>query len=137
MVLTAGLFVLVEALDAAGAAGLPRALFAWAAHAAGTGRRSSASRFAAAAASNAVNNLPVGLDSASTSAPRTRRRRSNAAALIGVNVGPNFSANGSLATVLWLADPAPRGRRRLAAEVRRGRPGNDTIGADRGSLLAR
>ncbi|HEY6236687.1 MAG TPA: ArsB/NhaD family transporter, partial [Candidatus Elarobacter sp.] len=27
----------------------------------------------------------------------------SAAALVGVNVGPNLTANGSLATLLWLA----------------------------------
>lgn len=102
VVLTAGLFVLVEALDAAGAAGLSRALFAWAAHQAEPLAKLGIA-FAAAAASNAVNNLPVGLELGKYVGGAHPPAQLGAAALVGVNVGPNFSANGSLATVLWLA----------------------------------
>ncbi len=102
VILTAGLFVLVEALDVAGAAGLTRTLFAWAGHAAEPSAKL-AIAFAAAAASNAVNNLPVGLELGKYVGAAHPPTGLNAAALIGVNVGPNFSANGSLATVLWLA----------------------------------
>jgi arsenical pump membrane protein len=100
--LTAALFVLVEALDLAGAAALPRALFAWGEHA-GTPFAKAGVAFASAAASNVVNNLPVALDLGRyvgrTHPPTTL----SAAALVGVNVGPNFTVNGSLATLLWLA----------------------------------
>ena len=102
VVLTAGLFVIVEALDVAGAASLPRALYAWSAQQAaplahlGLG-------FAAAAASNVVNNLPVGLELGRFVGHAHPPAALGGAALIGVDVGPNFTANGSLATVLWLA----------------------------------
>ena len=102
IVLTAGLFVLVEALDNAGAAALPRALFAWAAHlAAPLGKIAIAG--ASALASNVVNNLPVGLDLGKYVGRSHPPAPLTAAALVGVNVGPNFTANGSLATILWLA----------------------------------
>jgi arsenical pump membrane protein len=100
--LTAGLFVLVEGLDVAGAASFPRALFAWAAHQAEPLAQLGIA-FTAAAASNAVNNLPVGLELGKYVGSAHPPAALNAAALMGVNVGPNFSANGSLATVLWLA----------------------------------
>ena len=100
--LTAALFVVVELLDAAGARVLPRGLFA---AAAGLwpplGRVTVAG--AAALASNAVTNLPVGLDLGSYVATHRTPGALGAAALVGVNVGPNFSAYGSLASLLWLA----------------------------------
>jgi arsenical pump membrane protein len=94
--------VLVEALDVAGAAALPRTLFAWAAHAAPPLAKLGIAA-AAALASNAVNNLPVGLELGKYVGAAHPPAALNAAALMGINVGPNFSANGSLATVLWLA----------------------------------
>lgn len=100
--LTAGLFVLVEALDAAGAASLPRALFAWAAHQTAPIAQTGVA-IAAALASNAVNNLPVGLDLGKYVGAMHPPAALSAAALVGVNVGPNLTANGSLATLLWLA----------------------------------
>lgn len=102
VVLTAGLFVLVEALDAAGAGSLPRALYGWAAHA-GDPIAKVGVAAAAALASNLVNNLPVGLDLGKYVGAAHPPAALNAAALVGVNVGPNFSVNGSLATLLWLA----------------------------------
>jgi arsenical pump membrane protein len=102
VVLTAGLFVLVETLDAAGAGSLPHTVFTWAAHV----PRATAQLGVAAAtafASNVVNNLPVGLELGKYVGAAHPPATLNAAALIGVNVGPNFSVTGSLATVLWLA----------------------------------
>jgi len=100
--LTAALFVLVDALDAAGAGSLPRALFAWATHASAPVARVGVA-FAAAAASNVVNNLPVALDVGNAVGRVHPMPALGAAALAGVNVGPNFTVNGSLATLLWLA----------------------------------
>ncbi len=102
VVLTAGLFVVVEALDVAGAAALPHALFGWAAHAAAP-LAQPAVAIAAALASNAVNNLPVALELGRYVGHAHPPAALTAAALIGVNVGPNLTANGSLATLLWLA----------------------------------
>jgi arsenical pump membrane protein len=102
VVLTAALFVLVEALDAAGAGSLPRALFAWAGHQAAPIAQLGVA-VAAALASNLVNNLPVGLDLGKYVGIAHPPGALSAAALVGVNVGPNLTVNGSLATLLWLA----------------------------------
>ena len=58
---------------------------------------------AAALASNLANNLPVGLIAASTAQAASASREIVAALLIGVDLGPNLSISGSLATLLWLA----------------------------------
>lgn len=96
--LVAGLFVLVEALNSAGLLRLIESAFEWmllqprvvAYFAAGGG---------AALFDNLMNNLPVGL--AAGAALRLTPQLSHAV-LIGVNVGPNLSVTGSLATILWL-----------------------------------
>ncbi|MDB5094714.1 MAG: arsenic transporter [Candidatus Eremiobacteraeota bacterium] len=99
--LTAGLFVVVDALDLAGAAALPRETFAWAAHLSGPlGQVGVAA--ATAFASNVANNLPVGLDVGKYVAAAHPPEALGSAALVGVNVGPNFSLGGSLATLLWI-----------------------------------
>lgn len=102
VVLTAGLFVLVDALDVAGAGALSRELLGWAQHvAAPLGAVTVAA--AAAVASNLVNNLPVGLELGKVAGSAHAAGALRAAALVGVNVGPNLTVNGSLATLLWLA----------------------------------
>jgi arsenical pump membrane protein len=100
--LVAGLFVLVEALDKSG---LIRRI-------AGTLQHQSEQSPATAGwgagivvafASNLMNNLPAGLiagnavQAAHAPDPVTR------AILIGVDLGPNLSITGSLATILWLS----------------------------------
>jgi arsenical pump membrane protein len=50
-----------------------------------------------------VNNLPVALDLGKYAGASHPPAALSAAALVGVNVGPNLTANGSLATLLWLA----------------------------------
>jgi arsenical pump membrane protein len=102
VVLTAGLFVIVEVLDAAGAASLPRTLFAWAAHQAAPLARIGVA-VAAGLTSNVVTNLPVGLDAGKYVGAAHPPAALSAAALVGVNVGPNLTVYGSLATLLWLA----------------------------------
>ncbi len=99
--LVAALFVIVEGLKNAGLlhaglAGLKALapLPAWMAKA--------ASAIAAALVSNGINNLPVGLMSR---AAILRAQESGIVAhaiLIGVDLGPNLSVTGSLATILWL-----------------------------------
>ena len=98
--LVAGLFVLVEALQATGVtrmlssqlqrlAGQSPHFAVWAAGAVlGIG-------------SNLVNNLPAGLIAGRVVAQAPDQLR--AAVLIGVDLGPNLSVTGSLATILWLA----------------------------------
>lgn len=99
--LVAGLFVIVEALQNAGMlrAGLAgmRALITlpgWAAKC--------ASAFAVALASNGMNNLPVGLMSRAAINQGHQAGVVAHAILIGVDLGPNLSVTGSLATILWL-----------------------------------
>jgi arsenical pump membrane protein len=99
---TAALFVLVEALDVAGAGSLPKALFAWASHQAAPIAQIGIA-VASALASNLVNNLPVSLDLGKYVGAAHPPAAMSAAALVGVNVGPNLTVNGSLATLLWLA----------------------------------
>jgi arsenical pump membrane protein len=53
-----------------------------------------------AVASNLTNNLPVGLIASSAA---SLPHKMIGALLIGVDLGPNLSVTGSLATILWLA----------------------------------
>lgn len=99
--LVAGLFVLVEALDRTGVIGqiaaflrdeAERSAFdaAWGAGA------------AIALASNLMNNLPAGLIAGSAVQTAQVPDQITRAILIGVDIGPNLSVTGSLATILWL-----------------------------------
>ena len=99
--LVAGLFVVVEAVNRAGALGASHAALqalgrrpGWAADLTGA--------FGITAVSNVINNLPSGLitGTAVHSTPVAESLRN--ALLIGVDLGPNLSVTGSLATVLWL-----------------------------------
>ena len=99
--LVAGLFVLVEALDGAGALAdigsfLHRiaALPAWAG--------SLAASFGVTALSSVMNNLPAGLLTGAAIQAHPPPASLQRALLIGVDLGPNLSVSGSLATVLWL-----------------------------------
>ena len=99
--LVAGLFVLVAGL---GRTGLLDALGTALQHlASGSG---DAAVFAAgagvAAASNVMNNLPVALIAGSVGTAAGMAVRVKDALLIGVDLGPNLSVTGSLATILWL-----------------------------------
>jgi arsenical pump membrane protein len=52
--------------------------------------------------SNLVNNLPAGLIAGSVLAADHVPAQVSGAVLIGVDLGPNLSVTGSLATILWL-----------------------------------
>ena len=99
--LVAGLFVLVEALNRAGAQGQVRGILRWCAAMPRFGGSLAAS-FGLAAVSNVMNNLPSGLlaGGALHATPLPAHVRN--AVLIGVDLGPNLSVTGSLATILWL-----------------------------------
>ena len=99
--LVAGLFVIVEALNSAGAlAAAVHALQEMKAWPPLDGALTSG--FGIALVSNLMNNLPSGLivGAAVTAAHATGPIRD--AVLIGVDLGPNLSVTGSLATILWL-----------------------------------
>jgi arsenical pump membrane protein len=99
--LVAGLFILVEGLNRTGilpalarvlkeaATASPRAV-SWIAG------------IVVAIVSNLANNLPVGLMAATTSQTAQVPAHVTGAILIGVDLGPNLSVTGSLATILWL-----------------------------------
>jgi arsenical pump membrane protein len=55
-----------------------------------------------AVADNIANNLPVGLVAGSVAASDHLPQQVISAMLIGVDLGPNLSVTGSLATILWL-----------------------------------
>jgi len=100
--LVAGLFVIVEALGQTGIiAAINRALADTVA--ASPAGATWATALLLALASNLMNNLPVGLIAGSVLAADHAPQHIAAAALIGVDLGPNLSVTGSLATILWLA----------------------------------
>lgn len=99
--LVAGLFVLVEAVAHTGVIDrLAQSLAALAQQSAGTA--SWTAGVTAAVASNLMNNLPTGLIAGSIGHLVELPRQTTAALLIGVDLGPNLSITGSLATLLWL-----------------------------------
>jgi arsenical pump membrane protein len=99
--LVAGLFVVVEALKNAGLlrlglAGLQRLTETSIGVAKGT------AALVVALLSNGMNNLPVALMSRAAIRHVQETRVVVHAILIGVDLGPNLSVTGSLATILWL-----------------------------------
>jgi arsenical pump membrane protein len=99
--LVAGLFVLVEALDRTGMIGALSALLRAAASGSATHAAWGAGAIVAVA-SNLVNNLPAGLIAGTVVQAAQISPAVTRAVLIGVDVGPNLSVTGSLATILWL-----------------------------------
>ena len=98
--LVAGLFVLVEALDQTGViAWVVRGLRAMLVD---PTRAAAVSGTTLALVSNAMNNLPAGLVASSAIAQAQPPQIVTDALLIGVDLGPNLSITGSLATILWL-----------------------------------
>lgn len=99
--LVAGLFVLVTALERTGVTG---ALGQGLRHVArdGAGLAAWGAGLATGLACNLVNNLPAGLLAGGVLRPGGVPEPVRAAVLIGVDLGPNLSVTGSLATILWL-----------------------------------
>jgi arsenical pump membrane protein len=99
--LVAGLFVLVQAVDGTGA-------FVSLIHQASALSQRTPAMAAllgggfAALASNLINNLPMGLIGATVAQGADLSTHLTGALVIGVDLGPNLSITGSLATLLWL-----------------------------------
>jgi arsenical pump membrane protein len=105
--LVAGLFVLVEAVRDTGLLEPIKALIAQ--------PPSAFARFAtgaiAALLCNVMNNLPLGLLAGTLTGAAHPNPEVAGALLIGVDVGPNLSVTGSLATILWLSALRREGER--------------------------
>jgi arsenical pump membrane protein len=99
--LVAGLFVLVEALIDSGLITELARVLARACESS-VAATSWAAGGSIAVISNAMNNLPAGLIASSTVQLARPPQAVVDALLIGVDVGPNWSVTGSLATILWL-----------------------------------
>jgi len=99
--LVAGLFVLVDALNGAGALQMVGGLLQRTAELRAPAGCLAAS-FGIAGLSNVMNNLPSGLLSGGALQHARVPDYIRHAVLIGVDVGPNLSVSGSLATILWL-----------------------------------
>jgi arsenical pump membrane protein len=99
--LVAALFVLVDAVESIGALRVTQMLLQQA-EALGSSLGSIVTAFLVAVANNLLNNLPLGLITGATlTSTHTHGLLANAV-LIGVDLGPNLSVTGSLATILWL-----------------------------------
>lgn len=101
LVLVAGLFIMVDAIESVGALNLTQA---WLANAQKLAPAAAAYVVAGVVAigNNLVNNLPLGLIAGGTLEAAHIKGLMARAVLIGVDLGPNLSITGSLATILWL-----------------------------------
>ena len=99
--LVAGLFVLVAGVEQTGIlSSVTQMLRDVAAYS--PGKASFGAGIVVAFASNLMNNLPTGLVAATVSHSADVSLQVTSGILIGVDLGPNLSVTGSLATILWL-----------------------------------
>jgi len=113
--LVAGLFVLVAGLNNTGVVAHLSQLLTW-----GADHSANATAWAAggglAFATDLMNNLPAGLIAESAVTPAHLPPVVTGALLIGVDLGPNLSVTGSLATILWLVALRREGEHVSAAD---------------------
>jgi len=100
--LVAGLFVLVEAVNRTGLTSTLAGAMTSAARISAPGAEAIAGVLLAVA-SNLMNNLPAGLVASAAISQAHPPQKLIDALLIGVDLGPNLSITGSLATILWLS----------------------------------
>jgi arsenical pump membrane protein len=101
ILLVAGLFILVNATESLGILRYTTALLHWCS----TLPPSAGALFLGmdvGVANNLVNNLPLGLLAGATVQAAHLHGLLAEAVLVGVDLGPNLSVTGSLATILWL-----------------------------------
>jgi len=101
LALVGGLFILVDAMESIGAMRYTQQWLAWVQRT-GTVAGELITGFAVGIANNLVNNLPLGLIAGSTLQSAHATAPIAQAVMIGVDLGPNLSITGSLATILWL-----------------------------------
>lgn len=101
ILLVAGLFVLVNAVESQGALKVTEAWLA-AAQRMAPGAAVVVVGFAVGVANNLVNNLPLGLIAGGTLRAEHIHGLMAYVVMVGVDLGPNLSITGSLATILWL-----------------------------------
>lgn len=101
LALVAGLFVMVDASESIGTIRYTGEWLSWVQHR-GIISGDLIAGFAVGIANNLVNNLPLGLIIGSTLHATQAKGPIAEAVLIGVDLGPNLSITGSLATILWL-----------------------------------
>jgi arsenical pump membrane protein len=101
VLLVAGLFMIVETLNRGALLQMAERGLRWVAALPPVAGKLAAG-FAVALLSNGMNNLPVGLASGSALRHAHLSGAIQQAVLIGVDLGPNLSVTGSLATILWL-----------------------------------
>jgi len=99
--LVAGLFVIVEALNKTGVIQILTTILNQSA-AQSVAKTVWGSGFIIAFASNLMNNLPAGLIAGNAMQAGHMPEMVRSSILIGVDLGPNLSITGSLATILWL-----------------------------------
>jgi arsenical pump membrane protein len=99
--LVAGLFVMVDAVESIGAIKQTRAWLAWT-ETLTPSVGAMITGFVVGLANNLINNLPLGVIAGSTLQAAHTKGLIASAVLIAVDLGPNLSITGSLATILWL-----------------------------------
>jgi arsenical pump membrane protein len=99
--LVAGLFVLVEALNKTGVTRWLTTLLTSGTEHSAT-KTAWASGIGVALLCNVLNNLPAGLITGNVLQTAHMSETVKSALLIGIDLGPNLSVTGSLATILWL-----------------------------------
>jgi arsenical pump membrane protein len=100
--LVAGLFVLVQSLEHAGLTAALSGLLQRTSRVS-VGATALAAGLVTGFGSNLVNNLPAGLIAGSAVQSASVPDVVSSAVLLGIDLGPNLSVTGSLATILWLA----------------------------------
>lgn len=101
LALVAGLFVMVAAVESLGALQYTADALHWAEKLV-PAEGALVMGFVVGIANNIVNNLPLGLIAGGTLQAAHAKGLFANAVLIGVDLGPNLSVTGSLATILWL-----------------------------------
>ncbi|MGB3107977.1 arsenic transporter [Sphingobacterium siyangense] len=101
--LVAGLFVLVEAVQQTGLIGMLAQYLSTSAQET-QGQTTLLAGIILGIGSNVINNLPAGLIAGTALSHIHLPEIVRSAVLIGVDLGPNLSVTGSLATILWLKE---------------------------------